>query len=467
MMQDKSLVHILKNIIMLALPLCAGRLLNILSSFFAMMMVAQFGEEQLAAGFLAISSTVTITTSVLTIFYSIGIRTRYYRGQNNAPTSLGLLVKNGIFMAMTIALPTALVISNMDKVLLAIGQEPHLVFLTRDYFYYASMGVLPLLIITVISQFYVGIGKPYLGLIFECISLPLTLLASYGLVLGHFGLPQLGLSGVSLANLTIQSLLLTVILIMIYFSKNNAMYQLFKKPFLPNWSICMSILALGLPIGAQFGGELAAITVSSYLIGYFGADALAALQITSQYSIIVIMLSMGLAQALSLMISEAYGKKTSMDIIKRYIYASLLLLTLYIIPITLLFCTLAPQFAQFYMGTTVLKPNFTHLIQAFFALSALFLFVDGMRNLLSGALRGLHDSKTATRINLLSMWLVSLPLSWLVVFVFKGGPIALRIGFLTGFIVAVISLIMYLYKQLNQFAYQPDPINLRPVAIKA
>lgn len=449
MIKEKSLFHIVQKIAVIALPISAGRLLHILATFIAMMMVAQLGKEYLAAGFLATSSTITILTLTSTIFYSVGIRIRYYRGQNAALSDIGLLVKNGFLIALVLAIPASLIISNLDKVLLLVHQDPQLVFLTRKYFLFAGIGMFPLLAMTVIGQFYVGIGKPRFALIIDLISFPLIILVSYALVLGHFGLPKLGLCGISLATLIVQSIILFATLVVIYCSHNNRPYELFKKSCVVNWEVCRGIFALGLPIGIQFGGELAAMAAAGYLMGYFGVDVLAAMQITGQYSIIVIMLSFGLAQALSLTVSEVYGQtKNGEQIIIKYMQAATLLLIFYVVPVSLLFSTLSTQLAEFYMGTTDLQTDFKYLIHVFFVLAGLFLFVDGVRHILSATLRGLHDSQTATRINLVSMWLIALPVSWLTAFVFKGGPVALRLGFLTGFIAAVLFLFMHLYKRL-------------------
>jgi MATE family multidrug resistance protein len=202
------------------------------------------------------------------------------------------------------------------------------------------------------------------------------------------------------------------------------------------------------------------MAVASCLMGYFGVDALAALQITSQYSIIVIMPGIGIAQALSLKVSELYGQPGFNHYpIKKYLFASMLLLTSYILPVSFLYCTLSTKFAEFYMGKSSLRPDFEHLIHVFFVLAAIFLLLDGIRNLLSGVLRGLHHSKTATMINLASLWLISIPISGLNVFVFNGNPVALRIGFLSGFIVAVLSLAWYLYKHMTTVNSWTYPVN--------
>jgi len=449
--KDKSLGQILRSILAIAVPISAGRLLNIFASVVTMMMVARVGRQELAAGLLAVSNTIIIMTLTSTIFYAVGIRIRY-QTQVSSPVDIGVLAKNGFFLAVLIAAPAALATAQMDRVLLAFRQDPQLVSFTVDYFYYAGLSMFPLLALMVIGQFYIGIGKPSFALNIELISLPLTILASYGFVLGHFGLPRLGLSGVALANVLVQSIVLIVAII--YLNYKNQAYQLFKAPFFPNWQLCRNLLTLGLPIGIQFGGELAAMAVAVYFMGYFGIDALAALQIANQYSIMVIMLSFGLAQALSLKVSELFGDNESGHVlIKQYLYATLLLLMAYILPIIILFCTMASGFARFYLGVSYLAPDFLYQVRMFFAVSAIFLFLDGIRMIFSGVLRGLHHTSTATWINLASLWLISLPASWFAAFVCKGGPIALRVWFLSGFLVAVILLAMYLYKKLVTAAH--------------
>ena len=70
-----------------------------------MMMVAQLGKEQLAAGSLAIPTFITIMTVTATIFYAIGILISHHRGQNKTPTEIGLIVKNGFWLAIFLAFP--------------------------------------------------------------------------------------------------------------------------------------------------------------------------------------------------------------------------------------------------------------------------------------------------------------------------------------------------------------------------
>ena len=89
------------------------------------------------------------------------------------------------------------------------------------------------------------------------------------------------------------------------------------------------------------------------------------------------------------------------------------------------------------------------LATQFFLIAAITLFADGMRNVFSGALRGLHDSRAPMKIGILSLWFVSLPIAYIIAFNFNGGPIGLRIGFMSGFIISVFFLWKRIKKKIN------------------
>lgn len=449
-MEKNSLFHYMHKVIAFALPISAGAVVNMISGFIAMMMVASLGKEQLAAGALAIPTFITMMTVTATIFYAVGILISHQRGQNKTQIEIGLIVKNGFFLALFMAFPAALILWYIDQFLLIIGQDPQLVNYARGYFHFAAMNMVPMLINAVISQFYAGTGKPHFTLWIALVSFPLTILIAYSLILGHFGLPAFGLSGITCASFIVQSMMMVFILAMMFWREKTGItsYQLFNKIFHLNWSICKSIFTLGMPIGIQFGGELAAMTAASYLMGYFGASALAASQIVSQYTMLVVILIIGLTQALSILISEAYGR-SDIYLVKKYLNASIVILILCCSIVSILFLGFPKVLIQFYMSQENSDVRLEYLSVIFFAISACLIFIDGIRHLLSGALRGLHDSRGPMRIGVIAMWLVSLPMSYLIGIICHGGPIGLRIGFVSGFILAAILLFMRIRQKLH------------------
>jgi len=190
------------------------------------------------------------------------------------------------------------------------------------------------------------------------------------------------------------------------------------------------------------------MTMATYLMGHFGVTALAATQIVSQYTMILIVLLIGLTQALSILISQALGKK-DLSLVKAYLYASILLLVFLCSLVSVLFLFFPKALIQFYMSNKMVDAHLQYLATAFFAISACLIFIDGLRHILSGTLRGLHDSQSPMRIGIIAMWFVALPMSYLTGMVYQGGPIGLRIGFVSGFIFAVILLVLRTRKKLQ------------------
>jgi len=424
------------KVIRFSLPISAGMLINMISSFIAMMMVAQLGETELAAGALGISTNITIVTIAATFFYSIGISISHLRGQQKSSEEIGTMVKNGMWLALLLAIPSSLILWNVDTVLIAFKQDPALIAIAKNYFHFAALSVLPSLLIVVFSQFFTGTDRPRYSMLISMISLPLIVFLSYLFVLGRFAMPQLGLAGITCATLISQTLISISVFFYLLLGKNNAKYKIFSGNFLPKLTICKHLFNLGFPIGVQFGAELAAMTVSTYFMGYFGVAALAASQIVSQYSMLVVMVTLGLSQALSVLISKAYGEKNYL-LIKQYMFSSMFILTAFFMVVLLFFVGFPNLLIQSFLHhSNTINGDTFHLAVQFFVIAAITLFIDGLRNLYSGALRGLHDSKTPMHIGIICLWGISIPMNYLCGILLHGGPIGLRFGFMSGFVIA-------------------------------
>lgn len=452
----------MREVTLFALPLSMGGLVNMMASFVAMLVVARLGKIELAAGALAIPSFITIMTVVATVFYAVGILISHCRGQENAPKEIGELVRSGFWLAILLALPASIVIWNLDKILLLCKQNPQLVILTREYFHFAALSITPTLITMVISQFYTGIGNPRFTMITSLCSLPVVIILCYGFILGHWGFPALGLAGVSCAIFIGQTIVCIGALLYTVCVNKNKHYAIFSGMFLPNWKLCQRLFLLGMPIGLQFGSELAAMTLATYFMGYFGIIALASSQIVSQYTLLIVMVTLGLSQAVTVLVSVAYGK-AQLDLIKQYLRAAMLILMIFFMVVFLFFFWLPEILIRPYLN--IHNPDNSNMIKlatGLFAVSGVTLLVDGLRNIFSGALRGLHDSKLPMKVGISCLWLISLPVCYGVAFLCHGGPIGLRFGFLSGFVIATLLLWITIRNKIKamssaaEVVYQPQ-----------
>ncbi|MCP4475144.1 MAG: hypothetical protein GY821_11395 [Gammaproteobacteria bacterium] len=173
-----SFSHSLYTVMAFALPISISGLVGMVASFIEMLMVARLGRLPLAAGALSTITYFTLITIVATALYSVGILIGHYKGKDNDLTGIAVFVKNGFWLSLLLSIPSGLLLWNVDKALLFFGQKPQLVALTTPYFHYAALGMLPMLVITVISQFHTGIGRPRFTMIISLIRLPITVLLS-------------------------------------------------------------------------------------------------------------------------------------------------------------------------------------------------------------------------------------------------------------------------------------------------
>ncbi|WP_218813598.1 MATE family efflux transporter [Rickettsiella endosymbiont of Dermanyssus gallinae] len=465
-MHNQNRLKNTNKLMALALPLSMNLLVNMIPCFVAILMLAKLGKIQLAAGALAITTYTPIMMAVSTIFYAVGILISHSRGQNKTLSEIGSIVRNGFWLATLLAMIASGTLWHMDKLLILFKQNPHLIALTKDYFYFAGLSIIPTLFLVVISQFFSGTGNPKFTLFTSVLSLPINILLTYGFVFGQFGLPQLALGGISCATFIVQSLFCSGILLYMLCKNKIRQYKIFSGNLRPNWSICRRIFTLGYPIGLQFGGELGAMAVSTYFLGYFGIIALAAGQIVSQYAMLVVVISLGLSQALSLLVGEAYGNHNG-NLIKQYINSAMLILTVFFTSVLILFLALPHYLINLFMTPNDIgNPVIIHLAICFFIITALTLFVDGIRNLLSAGLRGLQDSKTPMNIGIYCLWLISLPISYIIAFYGNGGPIGLRIGFMSGFIIAAFLLWRKIQAKLIA-TFSTEKTEILPTMIKS
>lgn len=453
------------KVIKFSIPISASILVNMLASFFSLMMVGRVGKVEMAAAAIAVPTFMTIMTSFSMVFYSIGILISHSRGRQTHTEIIGKIVKNGFCLAIMLMIPSGIILWNMDSILILFHQSPLLVALTPAYFHFAALAIVPTLIGSVIAQFFIGTGRTKFILISSLISLPITLLLSYAFIFGNFGFHSLGLAGVSCAIFLTQSMVYGSLAVYLVTNKKFQNYQIFSGPFLPEWPLIKKIFALGYPIGCQFGGELAAMTAATYLMGFFGVAALAANQIVGQYSILVIMIMLGLSQGISVLMSEAYSRN-DVESLKEYTNSILIITTGIFLIVFSVFSMLPELLINLYLDSSKLDSSIMSLTCKLFLISSAMIYMDGLRNVLCGGLRGLQDSKLPMRIGVLSLWLISLPISYIVAFGFDGGPLGLRAGFISGYIFAATLLWVRIRKKINLIG-QESTIGQSKIAYEA
>jgi len=224
-------------------------------------------------------------------------------------------------------------------------------------------------------------------------------------------------------------------------------YFLFKKISLSS-KYLKSLLKMGIPISIQFSIELLAFSTLTYLIGRVGIIPLSAQQITMQYSMLTIMVIMGISQASSILVSQKVGQKQFNEL-KKLVYTSLTLGGVVILCLSFICLFNIQALVNLYIN----KDDANYL--AVLDLTKIFLYItvcgqifDVCRNITAGILRGFGDTQSSMWTSLFSFWIVGLPIGIILTLGYTQNGIGLKFGITLGIFLGAFMLIKRLSKHL-------------------
>lgn len=450
----------LKKIAYFSLPVCANNLINILGTIIGVIFVAHLGVTEIAAMSMASSLYIALLTIATTTSYATSImvghaNSKLDEGQGNS--DVARIFKSANIAVMMLSLPVSMVLWHGDTLLSWAGQPESLTKLTQSYFHFAALSLFPTNLSMVNGQLCIGLGKPNISFVFSIIRLVLTCIVSYGLILGKLSMPKLGITGVTATVFFVQIFVCLLTYAFFKVSPSFKKLNLFNRKNFFHLKSIGEFYRLGLPIGVQFGGELAAIFVNTMMLGHLGVNALAASQVASQYGLLLIMIVLGVSQTLSVFTSINHASNNQVQI-KQDTVLGIQLLTMVFVGLgVIFFVSYKPLISVYFDINAVKNHELFHLTLVLLILRWFTLYVDGLRNLLSGVLRGMKQSHYPMQIGLYCLWLISIPCAYLGGFVLHAGVVGLAIGFMSGFVVATI--VLWLRLARNE-AQQPSRLVL-------
>lgn len=452
MNKNLDLLTALKNLCKFSFPIICAAIINILPIIVSIWILSRLGKDHLAAAGIAAPTFFTIMTVFMMGFYAVGIKIGHNFGKAQKDPKyndqVGSWVINGLALAAVLLIPAILVLFSIPSMLLFFRQDPHLVELSKPFFYYGALAIIPKMAKSVLNQYFVSVKHPKVSLYSSFITLPFIITLSYALILGKWGLPKLEMGGINCAAFIIDLFVVTATVLIIIFAKWSKQYNVFSKPLGFDYKRCIELFQLGWPISIQVGGELAAMTAMAYLLGTFGASALAAGQIVQQYILIFVMLSMGLGQGVAILISHAHGSD-SLHEINTITTAGCIMIFLTSIIFAIGLLIFPKELVDIYLDIDYSVHNkLVDLAVYFMMIASLYITFDGIRGILTSSLRGIQDSKQPMRIGIIGLWLIGIPIAYISGITLHGGPVALRFGFVSGVAVATIILFFRYKKQL-------------------
>ncbi|MEI6950643.1 MATE family efflux transporter [Paraflavisolibacter sp. H34] len=353
----------------------------------------------------------------------------------------GQLVSHYFFNGFCICALTALVISAGllagKSILSHLGQDPQVVALALPFLELMGLSLIPMLLFMTLKQFADGLQITRMAMYFSLLALPVNVFLNWLLIYGNWGFPRLELRGAGWATLITRSFILLLLAMTILGSNRFKRYVAVRgKQWRLHPKTIRELLGIGIPSSLQIGMEAGAFIVAGILIGTISALEQAAHQIALGCASFTFMVSMGLAQAGSIRVSNAYGSRNWQKI-TAVGKSTLLVALLYGTVCAAAFALLRHQLpGLFNKDTGVLQ-----LAGSLLLFAAVFQVSDSTQAIGAGLLRGIKDVRTPTLLIAVAYWVIGLPAGYLLAFIFDMGARGLWLGLILGLTFASLFLI--------------------------
>ncbi|MCF7899303.1 MATE family efflux transporter [Candidatus Babeliales bacterium] len=357
-------------------------------------------------------ATISISNAVITpLFYFLeGIRTgttvltaNYFGAQEK--NNIAKILRLSLFFAILIGLTLVILSPFISKYIYIIFACPDIPKELVERFSLITLISIPFtLVVYAIIGFFRGLQNTLIPLIITTIICSINASFDFLLVTGNFGVPQMGIIGISLSTLISYSTGAFIALLFLIKHKLTKEYVFVKIKIR---KLAREYLRLAAEIGFYTGMQTIAITFFIFIIKNLGSKTIAAYEITQQIYLLSFLPVYGFQPATSILIAKYLGseqKKLIIPTTKKIIFLclfSVITLNLILTPIILkFFSTSDPFILNLIKITTRIA-----LIEQFFSIIGL---------LTKEALAGLKDTKFIDVTTILTGYVFFMPLVYFV-----------------------------------------------------
>ncbi len=422
----------------LALPIIFGMLGQNLLGIADVAMVGRVGVTELAACGLVFNVAHIPLLAGLGLLASVSIRSAQAFGANN-PQEAAECLRHGLLISALCGLGMGFSMILLDEHLHRFGQPEHVVASSHAYMMLYGWSLAGIIFSHTIKQYCESLNDPWPPMIILLAGVALNILLNWVFIYGNWGSPPLGLEGAGLATLI--SRWMMAIASVLYVLSAAKLLKFRPPQWLRDWSWprIKDLLQLGFPICIQHVMEVGAFVFGALMMGWFGATAMAAHQIaiTCASSTFIVALSVGMA--VGVRVGHAWGAELPGRL--RRIVGGGMIMGVGIMGLCAIeFLTIGTTIAGWFTDV----PEVIRVAGLLFIAAGVFQISDGTQVVMMFALRGMSDVKIPTAIAVVSYWLVSLPVGYLIAFTWNRGPIGIWFGYVVGLTgVAVLASIRF------------------------
>ncbi|CAA6691474.1 MULTISPECIES: MATE family efflux transporter [unclassified Lentimonas] len=440
----RSLLQENRKTLLLAAPIVAGQLSQMLLGLADTVMIGQVGTVELAAA--AFVNTIFHVAFVLAfgLFVAISIQVAHAYGGSRL-VDAGESLRHGLFGSVLLGVVLAGCLLVCLPFLDHFGQPEEVVALSPSYLVWLSLSLIPMVPMLALKSYSEAFHNPWPLLWLMLGTVLLNIGLNYMLIFGHWGAPEMGLTGAGLATFLARTVGVAVVVWYVLCSKRLSV-GLPERWWAPlQMANFKSLLRIGMPVSVQIVIEFSAFAACALLMGQFGSAALAAHQIALTCATTTFMVPLGLSMALTIRVGHALGGAKKATCVRIILGAALMAVGVMTISASSFFF-----FGEAIAGLFTNDVKVIALAASFLTLTGVFQIFDGVQVTVMGALRAMHDVLVPTGINAVSFYVLSIPIGIYLAFYLKVGAVGLWIGLAAGLCISAFILSARLGYQLKK-----------------
>jgi MATE family multidrug resistance protein len=350
----------------------------------------------------------------------------------------GRALQQGLWLALLLSVPVALLWTGTGAFLRLAGQDPALAHAAHEFTLIQIPSIPFFLAFGALRQYLQGreLVRPALWVMIAANLW--NLFFNWVLVFGHLGAPALGLVGSGLATCLSRIFsLLGLAWLVLGLGLHRGAWVPWSRAALDRREL-LQVVAIGLPVAIQMSLEIWAFSGAALLAGWLGAVPLAAHAIALNLASLAFMLPLGLSQGTATRVGNLIGARQTQDA-QRAAWVALGLGAGVMSVSAFAFVSFRHALPRLYTP----DPAVIAAAAAVLPIAAAFQIFDGTQVVGCGILRAMGRVRPAATFNLIGYWILGLPIGGWLAFRADWGLAGIWWGLCFGLAVVATSLVVW------------------------
>lgn len=432
------------QIIRLGLPILIGQLGMIVVGFADTKMVGLYSTEALAsASFVNNLFNVCIFACVgFTYGLTPLVGSLFTQGRFRA---IGSLLRNGVAVNIAFALLLTAVMTVVYFNLHRMGQPEELLPVMRPYYLIYLSGVVPVALFNVFAQWAYAIQRTRMPMWIILGANVLNIAGNWLLIYGHWGCPELGLTGAGISTL-VARLVCPAAIICVFAFRGD--YREYRRGFAEGsitsgqWRL---VGRTSWPVAMQMTFESGSFSAAAVMAGWLGAIELAAFQITVIIGTLGFCVYYSMAAAVSVLVSNAAGL-SDRRLMRRTAFSGYHILLALATSASAAFIFFGPEIIrQFTRDPAVISTAVSLIVPL-----VLYQYCDATQINFANALRGTSKVMPMVWIAFVSYVVVGMPVTYLMAFTASMGIYGILLSFSVSLFLAAVLFLVYFIRHTRR-----------------